>query len=87
VNEKRVARVMAEVGIAGKCGRRNVRTTRRDPAAQPAPDLVERDFSAGRPDELWVGDVERHEALSNLAVMEGHRLVPVAAGAVKLRAA
>jgi transposase InsO family protein len=57
VNEKRVARVMAEIGIAGKCGRRKVRTTRRDPAAQPAPDLVERDFTAGRPDELWLGDV------------------------------
>jgi transposase InsO family protein len=57
VNEKRVARLMAEVGIAGRCGRRKVRTTRRDPAAQPAADLVGRDFTAGRPDELWVGDV------------------------------
>jgi hypothetical protein len=57
VNEKRVTRLMAEVGIAGKCGRRKVRTTRRDPAARPAPDLVERDFTAARPDELWLGDV------------------------------
>jgi transposase InsO family protein len=57
VNEKRVARLMGEVGIAGKCGRRKLRTTRRDPAAQPAPDLVKRDFTASRPDELWVGDV------------------------------
>jgi putative transposase len=57
VNEKRVARLMAELGVAGKCGRRKVRTTRRDPAAQPAADLVERDFSADQPDELWLGDV------------------------------
>jgi putative transposase len=57
VNEKRVARLMVELGIAGKCGRRKVRTTRRDPAARPAADLVERDFSADRPDELWLGDV------------------------------
>ena len=57
VNEKRVARLMVELGIAGKCGRRKARTTRRDPAAQPAADLVERDFTADRPDELWLGDV------------------------------
>ena len=57
VNEKRVARLMVELGIAGKCGRRKVRTTRRDPAARPAADLVERDFSADQPDELWLGDV------------------------------
>jgi len=57
VNEKRVARMMAELGIAGKCGRRKLRTTWRDKKATPAADLVERDFSADAPDELWVGDV------------------------------
>ena len=57
VNEKRVARLMGELGIAGKCGRRKVRTTWRDPAARPAADLVERDFTAEEPDELWVGDI------------------------------
>ena len=57
VNEKRVARLMAELGIAGICGQRKLRTTRRDPSHRPAADLVERDFSAERPDELWVGDV------------------------------
>ncbi len=57
MNEKRVARLMGELGIAGISGRRKVKTTRRDPAATPAPDLVERDFAADRPDELWVTDV------------------------------
>jgi hypothetical protein len=57
VNEKRVARLMGELGIAGKCGRRKIRTTWRDPAAKPAADLVERDFTANEPDELWVGDI------------------------------
>jgi len=57
VNEKRVARLMGELGIAGKCGRRKIRTTWRDPAAKPAADLVERDFTADEPDELWVGDI------------------------------
>ena len=57
VNEKRVARLMGELGIAGKCGRRKIRTTWRDPAAKSAPDMVERDFTADVPDELWVGDI------------------------------
>lgn len=57
VNEKRVARIMGELGIEGICGRRKVKTTRRDPAHTPAADLVERDFSAEAPDELWLTDV------------------------------
>lgn len=57
VNEKRVARLMAELAIAGKHGRRKLVTTRRDKDATPAPDLVERHFSAEGPDELWVGDI------------------------------
>lgn len=57
VNEKRVARLMAEVGIAGRCGRRKVRTTWRDRRQQVAVDLVLRHFAAERPDETWVGDI------------------------------
>ena len=48
---------MTEIGIAGICGRKKVKTTRRDPDAQPAVDLVERDFSADAPTELWLTDV------------------------------
>lgn len=57
VNHKRVARLMGELGITGKCGRRKLRTTWRDKNAALAADLVERDFTAERPDELWVGDI------------------------------
>lgn len=57
VGEKQVARLMRELGIAGKSGRRKLRTTRRDPAATPAPDLLERDFTATAPDERWAGDI------------------------------
>jgi putative transposase len=57
VNEKRVARTMGELGIAGICGRKKVKTTRRDPDKLPAADLVERDFHAEHPDELWLTDV------------------------------
>ena len=55
---KRVARLMRLVGIAG-CHRRRtrIRTTRRDPAAAPAPDLVQRVFVAAAPNELWVSDI------------------------------
>ena len=32
-------------------------TTRRGAQARPAPDLVDRDFSASGPDALWVADI------------------------------
>jgi transposase InsO family protein len=57
LNEKRVARLMSELGIAGKSGRRKFCTTRRDPDATSAPDLVGRNFTAERPDALWLGDI------------------------------
>ena len=87
VSRKRVARVMREAGLAGVSRRKGPRTTRRDPQARPAPDLVERRFEAEAPDRLWVADIERHEALLNLAVVRDHRHRPVAAGRRKLRAA
>ncbi len=38
------------------------------------------EFRATAPNELWLTDIERHEALLNLAVVKGHRLASVAAG-------
>ena len=57
VNEKRVARLMGELGIAGRVGRRKIRTTWRDRREQAAVDLVLRHFAATGPDQTWVGDV------------------------------
>ena len=57
VSRKRVARVMREAGLAGVSRRKGPRTTRRDPQARPAPDLVERRFEAEAPDRLWVADI------------------------------
>jgi len=57
VNHKRVERLMALHGIRGRCGRRRVRTTIRDPQAQPAADLVERDFGRDELNTLWLGDI------------------------------
>lgn len=58
VGRKRVARLMRELGIEGVSRRRfRVGTTTSGGGAPAAPDLVERDFSAERPDELWFADI------------------------------
>ena len=58
VGEKRVGRLMKQAGIVGASRRRRtVKRTRRTEDARPAPDLVERDFSADGPDQLWVADI------------------------------
>jgi putative transposase len=48
---------MREAGLRGVSRRKGHATTVRSPAAAPAPDLVQRDFTADGPDELWVADV------------------------------
>lgn len=57
VNHKRVERLMREHGLVGRHLRRRGHTTRRDPAATAAPDLLGRDFTANQPDIRWVGDI------------------------------
>ena len=52
---------MRQAGLQGAFLRRKWRmsSTRQDPRATPAPDLVERDFTADAPDRLWVADATR----------------------------
>jgi len=57
IGRKRVARLMRQDGVVGVTRRKFVRTTRRDPIARPAPDLVERQFTATGPNQLWVADI------------------------------
>ena len=57
VSRKRVARLMRIDHLAGVHRRRFVRTTIRDEDAEPFPDLVNRDFTATGPDQLWVADI------------------------------
>ena len=57
VGRKRVARLMRAAGLQGISRRKRVRTTIRKPGARLAPDLVDRDFTADRPDQLWVADI------------------------------
>jgi transposase InsO family protein len=48
---------MRAAGIVGVSRRRSIITTRRDRNARPAPDLVDRNFTADRPNQLWVADI------------------------------
>ena len=55
---KRIARLMRAAGLVGASRRRGgVTTTRRDREARPAPDLVDRKFASGGPNQLWVADI------------------------------
>jgi putative transposase len=57
VGGKRVARLMRAAGLRGASRRNWIITTVRDRAARPAPDLVERNFTAAAPNRLWVADI------------------------------
>jgi len=57
VGRKRVARLMRALGVQGVSRRKAPRTTVRDLAVPPAPDLVARDVTAPGPDRLWVADI------------------------------
>lgn len=57
IGRKRVERLMRAAGLQGARRRKFITTTRRDAHAQSAPDLVQRDFRAAGPDQLWVADI------------------------------
>ena len=55
---KRGERLRREAGPGGARHRRGGRVaTRRDQETRPAPDLVDRDFSATGPNQLWASDI------------------------------
>jgi transposase InsO family protein len=58
IGRKRVARLMRGASLAGRSPKRFRRTTlpARLPVTQP-PDLVQRQFTPGAPDRLWVADI------------------------------
>ncbi len=53
----RVSRVMRAAEIRGVSRRKGTKTTVRGEDTRPAPDLVDRDFTATGPDQLWVADI------------------------------
>lgn len=54
---KRVARLMRQAGLVGAHRRKRTWTTKRNPSAAPAPDRVQRDFTATEPNTIWVADI------------------------------
>lgn len=58
VSKNRVARLMRRLGICGK-GRkkRKPHTTQADHSHEPAPNVLDRQFSAERPDQVWLTDI------------------------------
>ena len=67
VGRDQVARLMRTAGIQGVTRRRRVFTTRRDPEAMRAADLVNRNFAADRPNALWVTDLTYVPTRSGMA--------------------
>lgn len=57
VSRKRVARLMRKAGLQGVSRRPWTVTTVKSAQAEPAPDLVERNFTAQGRDQLWVADI------------------------------
>lgn len=56
-SRKRVARLMRERGLSARRSRHKTITTKSEPGARVAPNLLDQDFSANRPDEKWTGDI------------------------------
>jgi putative transposase len=57
IGRDQVGRLMQQLGIQGVSRHRRIRTTRPDEKATRPPDLVDRDFSADAPNQLWVTDL------------------------------
>jgi putative transposase len=56
-NKKRVARLMRKNGIQSKQTKAYRTTTNRNKAHPVAPNLVQRQFEAERPDQIWLSDI------------------------------
>jgi putative transposase len=56
-SENRVARLMRAEGLRAKQVRRFRSTTKRNESHRPAPNLLQRDFDAARPDQKWLADI------------------------------
>jgi putative transposase len=67
IGRDQTARLMRAAGMVGVTRRRKVFTTRPDPDALRAADLVNRVFTADRPDALWVTDLTYVATRSGMA--------------------
>jgi transposase InsO family protein len=76
--ENQVARLCSQQRIWSAFAKKRGLTRASGPPVHD--DLVDRVFTAAAPNQLWVADIERHEAFLNRAVVKGHRGRSVAAG-------
>ena len=68
IGRDQVVRLMRQLGIEGVSRqRKKVFTTRQDPDAWRAPDLVDRNFTASAPNRLWVTDLTYVPTRSGMA--------------------
>lgn len=72
VSRHRVARLMRVDGLVGAHGRRKWRRGRH-PAMVPAPDLLQRDFTAERSDLRWVADISEFACCDGKLFLAGIR--------------
>ncbi|MDK8500939.1 IS3 family transposase [Corynebacterium pseudodiphtheriticum] len=57
IGREHTARLMRLAGVSGKGKGRSPVTTRRSKTVDTRPDLVQREFNAEAPNELWVADI------------------------------
>jgi len=70
--KQRVARLMNKAGLQGKGrARRRPRTTVRDMARPVAPNLLNRDFNADRPNAKWLADITYIDTLEGFLYLAG----------------
>lgn len=72
VGHNRVARLMANDQLVGAHARRKFRRGRH-PKMVPAPDLLQRDFTADRPDRRWVADITEFRCWDGKLYLAGIR--------------
>lgn len=70
-SRKRVARLMKKAGIEAKMKKRFKVTTKANPKAKAAPNLLKQDFTADAPNQRWVAD------LTYVATSEGWLYVAI----------
>ena len=56
-SRKRVARLMRELGLTASRRHHWTITTRSEPGARVAPNVLDQDFTASRSNEKWTGDI------------------------------
>jgi putative transposase len=71
-SRKRVARLMREQGLSARRRHHRTITTKSEPGARVAPNVLDQEFTANRPNEKWKGDITAiwtYEGWLSLAVV------------------